>query len=158
MDRLGSYATVGVLYLAGAAVIALTGMSLAMPVGVVMAAAFLTGVCISGGQKSAIALAAVHYAPAVRSTGTGWALGVGRLGGIAGPLAVGLALGAGWTPQAVFYAAGVPMLVAAIAIYVIALNRPQSEATPMPTREQAAGGSAGVRPCILSSVGNGEAS
>jgi AAHS family 4-hydroxybenzoate transporter-like MFS transporter len=158
MDRLGSYATVGILYLAGAVVIALTGMALAMPVGVVMAATFLTGVCISGGQKSAIALAAVHYPPAVRSTGTGWALGVGRLGGIAGPLAVGLAFGAGWTPQAVFYAAGVPMLVAAMAIYVIALNKSHGEATSIPAREQPAGGSAGVHPCILSSVGNGEAS
>lgn len=67
-------------------------------------------------------------------------MGVGRLGGIAGPWAVGLALGAGWTPEDVFCAAGVPMLVAAIAIYVIALNRPRNDTTPMPARQQPAGG------------------
>jgi MFS transporter, AAHS family, 4-hydroxybenzoate transporter len=104
-----------------------------MPVGVVMAATFLTGVCLSGGQKSAIALAAVQYSPAVRWTRTGWALGVGTS-------AVSLALGAGWTPEDVFYATGMPMLVAAFAIYVIALNRPRNDATPMPACQQPAGG------------------
>jgi MFS transporter, AAHS family, 4-hydroxybenzoate transporter len=128
MDRLGYYVTVGVLYMAGAVVVALTGAALTMPVQVVMAAAFLTGACVSGGQKSFIALAAVHYTPAVRSTGVGWALGIGRLGGIAGPLAVGLLLNAGWAPRSVFYAAGAPMAVAAIAIYIIAMIRPRSEA------------------------------
>lgn len=128
MDRIGYYATVGVLYAAGAIMVALTGAALTMPVEVVMAAAFLTGACVSGGQKSVIALAAVHYTPAVRSTGVGWALAIGRLGGIAGPLAVGLLLSEGWTPRSVFYAAGAPMLVAAIAIYVIAMMRPRAEA------------------------------
>lgn len=128
MDRLGAYATVAVLYLAGAVVVSLTGLALSMPVAVVMAAAFLAGVCISGGQKSAIALAAVHYAPAARSTGVGWALGMGRIGGVVGPLAVGIALGAGWTPQMVFYAAGGPLLVAAFAVFAIARVRPRLQA------------------------------
>ena len=57
MDRLGSYTTVCVLYMAGAVIVSITGMVLAMPAWVVMVAAFLTGVCISGGQKSVIALA-----------------------------------------------------------------------------------------------------
>lgn len=139
MDRLGSYTTVCVLYMAGAVIVSITGMVLTMPAWVVMVAAFLTGVCISGGQKSVIALAAVHYPAAIRSTGVGWALGMGRLGGIAGPLAVGALLGAGWTPQWIFYAAGAPMFIAAIAILLIALGRPRqkSEATE---QEQVAAG------------------
>lgn len=123
MDKLGPYATVGALYLAGAAIVALTGLAFAGPVWAVMTAAFLTGVCVSGGQKSVIALAAIHYPAGVRSSGVGWALGVGRLGGIAGPLAVGALFAAGWTPRAVFYIAGAPMLIAAVAIFVIVYAR-----------------------------------
>lgn len=134
MDRFGYYMTVGILYFAGAFIVALTGVALSMSVAVVMAATFLAGVCISGGQKSAIALAAVHYSPAVRSTGVGWALGVGRLGGIAGPLIVGVALSAGWTPAQVFYAAGVPMFVAAIAIYFIARGQPSRQSATAPAK------------------------
>ncbi len=140
MDRLGAYTTVGVLYLAGAAVVALTGMVLTMPVGVVMVATFLTGVCISGGQKSAIALAAIHYPAAIRSTGVGWALGMGRLGGIAGPLAVGALLSAGWTPQWIFYIAGMPMLVAATAIFFIGRGRPREQAAAAIENKQVAAG------------------
>ncbi|TAK47217.1 MAG: MFS transporter [Xanthobacteraceae bacterium] len=128
MDRLGSYTTVCILYLAGAVVIVLTGLVLTMPIGVVMVATFLTGVCISGGQKSAIALAAIHYPAAIRSTGVGWALGMGRLGGIAGPLAVGALFSTGWTPQWIFCVAGVPMFIAAIAILLIARGRQQAVA------------------------------
>lgn len=137
MDRIGYYATVSVLYLAGAVIVVLAGAALTMPVAVVMGAAFLAGVCISGGQKSVIALAAVHYPPAVRSTGVGWALGMGRLGGIGGPLAVGWALSAGWTPSQVFYAAGVPLLIAAIAILIIARDRSdQGRAAPAVNLDQ----------------------
>lgn len=123
MDRIGSYATVSVLYFAGAVIVMLAGAALSMPVAVVMGGAFLAGVCISGGQKSVIALAAVHYPSEIRSTGVGWALGIGRLGGIVGPLIVGQALSAGWMPRQVFYAAGAPLIVAALAILLIARNR-----------------------------------
>jgi AAHS family 4-hydroxybenzoate transporter-like MFS transporter len=66
-----------------------------------------------------IALAAVFYPAAIRSSGVGWALGIGRLGGIAGPLLVGAALGAGWSPNALFYAMSVPMLAAGLAVLVL---------------------------------------
>ncbi|MFC7511969.1 hypothetical protein ACFQV4_23165 [Streptomyces thermocarboxydus] len=49
----------------------------------------------------------------MRSTGVGWALGVGRVGGILGPILVGAALTLNWSPSAVFYAMAVPMLAAA---------------------------------------------
>ena len=48
---------------------------------------FLIGMCAVGAQLSINALAARFYQTTTRSTGVGWALGVGRFGSIAGPLA-----------------------------------------------------------------------
>ncbi|WP_028935972.1 MFS transporter [Pseudonocardia spinosispora] len=119
MDRLGAYGTVACVYLAGCVFVALTGLALGSPVWLLLTATFLSGCCVSGGQKSVIALAAVFYPAAMRSSGVGWALGIGRLGGIAGPLVVGAALSAGWDPRSVFYAMAVPMLVAGLVVLVL---------------------------------------
>jgi hypothetical protein len=40
--------------------------------------------CVAGAQKSVNALAVMFYPTSVRSTGVGWALGIGRLGAILG--------------------------------------------------------------------------
>jgi MFS transporter, AAHS family, 4-hydroxybenzoate transporter len=85
------------------------GHAVAAPPAVLFAATFLAGLCVSGGQKGVIALAAVFYPAAIRSTGVGWALGAARPGGIAGPLIVGAGLSAGVTPQGVFYLLAAPM-------------------------------------------------
>jgi AAHS family 4-hydroxybenzoate transporter-like MFS transporter len=86
---------------------------------VLLTANFLAGCCISGGQKSLIALAAVFYPAPIRSTGVGWALGIGRVGGILGPIVIGAALAAQWSAGAVFYAMAVPMLVAGVAVLLL---------------------------------------
>ncbi|WKN55386.1 MFS transporter [Rhodococcus opacus] len=119
MDRLGAYVTLGTVYVVGFAFVALTGVAFTAPLWVLLTANFFAGVCISGGQKSLIALSAVFYPTSMRSTGVGWALGVGRLGGIVGPIAVGAALGMGWSASAVFYAMSVPMLVAGAAVFLL---------------------------------------
>ena len=103
-------------YVLGVAFVAFMGMAINSPKWVLLTATFFIGVCVSGGQKSAIALAAIFYPPALRSTGVGWALGLGRLGGIAGPLVIGALLGAGVGPSSIFYFAAVlPMLRLCIA-------------------------------------------
>lgn len=116
MDRLGAYKTLGILYLVGFVCVALTGMAFNSPLWVLLIANFLAGCCISGGQKSLIALAAVFYPAPIRSTGVGWALGIGRIGGITGPIVVGAALGMGWSPSAVFYGMAIPMLIAGLLV------------------------------------------
>jgi MFS transporter, AAHS family, 4-hydroxybenzoate transporter len=116
MDRLGAYSSLAVLYLLGVAFVAFMGVAISSPKWVLLTATFFVGVCVSGGQKSAIALAAIFYPPALRSTGVGWALGLGRLGGIGGPLAIGALLGAGVGPSSIFYFAAAPMLVCALLI------------------------------------------
>ena len=115
MDRLGPYLSLSILYLIGAGFVALMGSALHQPEWILLTATFFTGVCVSGGQKSVIALAAVYYPSAFRSTGVGWALGVGRLGGIGGPLLIGWLL-AKLTPAELFYAASIPMLIAGLLV------------------------------------------
>jgi AAHS family 4-hydroxybenzoate transporter-like MFS transporter len=116
MDRLGYYAPLVIVYLAGAAFVALTGTTLAEARWMLLTVAFMAGFCVSGGQKSIIALAAVFYPAPVRSTGVGWALGIGRIGGIAGPLLFGMLLGRYAAPGSAFYVAAAPMLVAAAGV------------------------------------------
>ena len=119
MDRIGPYVSLGVLYLFGGVFMAVTAASLTAAPSVLMTAVFFGGFCVSGGQKSAIALGAVFYPTDIRSTGLGWALGIGRLGGIAGPAVAGMLIGANWLPASLFYLAAVMMVCAAAAVFAM---------------------------------------
>jgi MFS transporter, AAHS family, 4-hydroxybenzoate transporter len=73
--------------------------------------AVICGAGVAGGCQGGInALSALTYPRASRATGAGWALGVGRVGAIAGPLVGGGLLALGWRPQAVFVAIAVSVL------------------------------------------------
>jgi MFS transporter, AAHS family, 4-hydroxybenzoate transporter len=78
-------------------------------------AIFAAGFCVVGGQIAANALAAAFYPTSVRSSGVGWALGIGRIGSIIGPLVGGMLLAAKWSSPAVFMAAAAAALCAALA-------------------------------------------
>jgi AAHS family 4-hydroxybenzoate transporter-like MFS transporter len=112
MDRLGAYKSLAVVYLSGVLLVLLFGSSIGSSDWQLVVAAFLAGFCISGGQKSVIALAAIYYPNAIRSTGVGWALGIGRLGGIAGPLLVGAMLAYQMSAPNILYCAAIPMFMA----------------------------------------------
>ena len=84
-------------------------------------AIFGAGFCVVGGQIAANALAANFYPTAVRATGVGWALGIGRVGSIIGPLVGGALLAEKWSTAAVFMAAAAAALCAALA--ALALSR-----------------------------------
>lgn len=119
MDRLGAFGSLATLYFAGGAFLALMTVALGAPVWLLLIAIFLIGCGVSGGQKSVIALASVFYPVEVRSTGVGWALGIGRVGGILGPLIIGAALSGGWSAQLVFLALVVPSVVCgALVLYL----------------------------------------
>jgi AAHS family 4-hydroxybenzoate transporter-like MFS transporter len=122
MDRLGAYGSLAAVYFAGVIFVALLGPAVSAPPWVLLVAAFCAGFCISGGQKSVIALSAIFYPAPIRSTGVGWALGIGRLGGIGGPLLVGVLLGYHLSPASLFYAAAVPMLLAGILVTLVGMK------------------------------------
>jgi AAHS family 4-hydroxybenzoate transporter-like MFS transporter len=83
---------------------------------VMMAVTFMLGVTVQGAQAGINALSAMYYPTVIRSTGVGWALGIGRIGSIIGPFIGGLMLAAQWTPQQIFMAGAVPALCAAAAV------------------------------------------
>lgn len=80
-------------------------------------AIFAAGFCIVGGQIAANALAAAFYPTAVRATGVGWALGIGRVGSIVGPLVGGVLLSMKWSAAEVFMTAAGAALCAALAAF-----------------------------------------
>ena len=77
-------------------------------------AIFAAGFCIVGGQIAANALAATFYPTSVRATGVGWALGIGRVGSIVGPLVGGVLLTMKWSTASVFAAAAAAAMCAAL--------------------------------------------
>jgi AAHS family 4-hydroxybenzoate transporter-like MFS transporter len=127
MDRFGPYRVMSSLFVVGALFSVFLGMSLSWGVAALIAAAsFGSGFCTSGVQKGGNALSIYFYPVALRSTGLGWALGIGRIGAIMGPAAVGYLLASGWTSSATFGAMAVLMLVGSAAI--LSMGRAYGEA------------------------------
>ena len=118
IDKKSSYRSLAWCY-AGAAIfifcIGLAGVSMTLLVSTVFAAGF----CVIGCQIGSNTLAAEVYPTSIRSTGVGWALGIGRVGSMVGPLVGGVLLSIGGTPQRVFWVAAIPALVACAAALFI---------------------------------------
>jgi MFS transporter, AAHS family, 4-hydroxybenzoate transporter len=81
---------------------------------------FAAGFGVIGAQNGANAMAAEIYPTEARSTGVGWALGIGRIGSIIGPTLGGMLIGT--TPRLFAYAT-VPLMLAASAALVAAVIR-----------------------------------
>ena len=88
-----------------------------IPAPVLFAAVAVTGLCIIGGQPAVNAFAASWYPTALRATGVGWALGVGRIGSIVGPVLGGELIRRQWTNERLFVAVAVPALLSAVLMY-----------------------------------------
>jgi len=67
------------------------------------------GIGTGGCQAGLNSLAGRVYPPAIRSTGAGWALGLGRVGTIAGPLLGGVLLALGFRARDIFALAAIPL-------------------------------------------------
>jgi MFS transporter, AAHS family, 4-hydroxybenzoate transporter len=87
----------------------------------VMVAEGLFGLLLGCASSGLIALAAIYYPVAIRSTGVGWATGIGRLGSVAGPLAVGQMVSAQWEVPTIFLTAGGSVLIGAAASALMGL-------------------------------------
>ncbi|HEY3918965.1 MAG TPA: MFS transporter [Stellaceae bacterium] len=107
---------------------------------VLIIAMFLTGCCINGGQGSLNTISAIFYPTAIRATGIGWALGVGRIGAVIGPAIGGILVGAAWAPSNVVVANIVPAVIGVIAIVLFHLRHAAlGEAVAAPRVSGAAG-------------------
>ena len=79
----------------------------------------LIGFGVQGGFVGLYAVAARLYPTEIRSTGVGFAMSAGRVGGIAGPLFGGLLIGAGLSMTANFMIFAIPTLLAGVATFMI---------------------------------------
>lgn len=119
IDRVGATRVLVPVYAVAAACIAAIGW-LAPASPLMSAAIFFAGFGIVGGAIGCNALAASIYPTASRSAGVGWALGVGRLGSVLGPVAAGAMMTAGIGDRGLFAAAAAVALMAALALALLA--------------------------------------
>jgi len=75
------------------------------------------GILFQGGFTGLYAVAAKVYPASFRSTGVGWAIGLGRAGAVIGPGAAGFLIAAGFDMSANFYIFSVPVILGGIIAY-----------------------------------------
>ncbi|NPT43058.1 MFS transporter [Paraburkholderia sp. 1N] len=82
----------------------------------------LAGFFLSASCAGLIAIAAGSYPVSIRSTGIGWAIGVGRIGSIVGPLLAGRLLALNWSVRDIYLALSVPCLCAVVLVILLRRN------------------------------------
>jgi AAHS family 4-hydroxybenzoate transporter-like MFS transporter len=129
MDRIGMHVMLmcGFLF----AVLGFGTFALAPGLGIATTTILLmaTGFGVVGGQAGINTLASMVYPVAMRTTGLGWALGVGRVGSIVGPWVGGVMLATGLDARHVYLVCVVPALVGAMSV---ALLRRRARTQPQP--------------------------
>lgn len=123
MDRLGAHRMVLVALLLAAIGFSTFATATDMQQWATTAILALAGVGVIGAQVGANALASMTYPVAIRATGLGWALGVGRIGSIVGPTVVGLMLASAADARAVYLWCLVPISVGIVAVALLQRQR-----------------------------------
>lgn len=115
-DRIGANTALALAYLTGALGVLLIPLGGASAL-LVTGAVFLAGFGILGGQTVTNAVSSIFYPTEIRSTGIGWATGIGRAGSIVGPTIAGALLQISIPANDVILLAVFPALIAAAAAY-----------------------------------------
>jgi MFS transporter, AAHS family, 4-hydroxybenzoate transporter len=114
IDRVGPERALALHYAAGALFIAIIAL-VSLPYALLLLMSFLAGMATTGSQTGANGTCGKLYPARMRTTGMGWALGIGRLGGIAAPALGGWLLSMGVAPTRIFLSACAFALIAAAA-------------------------------------------
>jgi AAHS family 4-hydroxybenzoate transporter-like MFS transporter len=125
IDRVGPERSLAFHYAIGAVFIAVISL-VALPYAVLLAVIFFCGMTIIGSQTGANATCGKLYPARMRTSGLGWALGIGRLGGIAAPVLGGYLLSLGMAPTQIFLSACLFAVIAAAATGLLALRGTRS--------------------------------
>lgn len=134
IDRSGPERALALHYAVGIVFIGAIAL-FAMPYLLLVAMIFFSGMTIIGSQTGANATAGKLYPARMRTSGIGWALGIGRLGGIAAPVLGGWLLSLGMHPPQIFLSACGFALIAAIATALLAFR---GEPAPVLAPQEAA--------------------
>jgi AAHS family 4-hydroxybenzoate transporter-like MFS transporter len=117
--RFSSIIPIAIAYAGGAAAIGLIGLAVQSGY-ILFTVAFAAGLLTVGSQMCAVALSASFYETDLRSTGVGWAFGVGRIGAVIGPVIGGVLIARHIPTPALFLIAGAVSLGAGISVFGIA--------------------------------------
>jgi AAHS family 4-hydroxybenzoate transporter-like MFS transporter len=126
IDRTGPERSLALHYAIGAVFIAVVSL-FALPYLILVAVIFMCGMTIIGSQTGANAACGKLYPARMRTSGLGWALGIGRLGGIAAPVLGGYLLSLGMPPTQIFLSACLFAVIAAAATGLLALRGAHAE-------------------------------
>ncbi len=119
-DRMNLPRVLVVFFIVASVSISLLGFKSPTPVLYLLIA--VAGATTIGTQILLYACAAQFYGLSIRSTGLGWASGIGRNGAIVGPLLGGALLGINLPLQLNFMAFAIPGAIAALAMVVFSLS------------------------------------
>ena len=119
--RFGPPNVLTVMLFTGILSIAAIGL-LTLPYAVLLIVLFLIGACTVGSMTGINGFTGASYPARVRNTGMGWALGIGRLGGIAGPWVGGYLLGLGFPPRQIFLVACVTASMATVTMIALGVR------------------------------------
>lgn len=133
-DRFSLPKVVITYFALGTVSIALLGFN--SPMGLLYLLIAIAGATTIGTQILLYANTAQFYPQLIRSTGLGWASGIGRIGAIVGPLLGGSLMAANLPLKSNFLVFAVPGLVAAVAIGVFMLRYRRSDDAPAPDTAQ----------------------
>jgi AAHS family 4-hydroxybenzoate transporter-like MFS transporter len=129
MQRWGPFIVLSVSYTLTAVALAILGAKVP-DAALTTLLIVIMGNGVVGGQVALNVLSATLYPTTARATGVGWALGMGRFGGIIAPLAAGQLMAAGVVIGHLFWLAIVPALICAGGVTLLrtAVSRSQAMA------------------------------
>jgi len=119
-DRFHIKKVVTIMFICGAAALILLGFN--SPQIVLYTLIAVAGAATIGSQILLYTFVAQYYPSTVRSTGMGWASGIGRIGAIIGPVLTGALLTMNLPHQMNFFAIAIPGVIAALAIFMVNLK------------------------------------
>jgi len=128
VDRYGPQRVLPIAYVIAALCVAGIGLA-GSAVGFTIMMAFGIGIGTVGAQNCNNGVAAKFYPTSIRATGVGWALAVGRIGSIVGPVVGGILLSTHVDIRTIFLFAAIPPVVAAAAYLAMGRsleNHPQA--------------------------------
>ena len=83
---------------------------------------FIIGIAQQGGFSGLYAIATKFYPVEFRSTGVGWAVGLGRFGAVVGPALAGYLIAVGVSASGNFVLFSIPMLVGGLLVLKMAIR------------------------------------
>ena len=119
-DRFHIKKVLSIMFMCGALALILLGLN--SPQMVLYTLIAVAGAATIGSQILLYTFVAQYYPTTVRSTGMGWASGIGRIGAIVGPVLTGALLTMNLPHQMNFLVIAIPGVIASLAIFMVNLQ------------------------------------